>query len=53
MITVSIFINDRPVYTRSARNDTEHIGQEIHDYLLDTGETIKHKRALGAVPLLF
>jgi len=51
MITVSIFINDRPVYTRSARNVTEHIGQEIHDYLLDTGETIKHKRALGAVPL--
>jgi hypothetical protein len=51
MITVSIYINDRPIFTRSARNVTENIGQKIHSYLLDTGETIRHKRALGAVPL--
>ena len=32
MITVSIFINDTPIYTRSARNVTGDIGQKIHTY---------------------
>jgi hypothetical protein len=51
MITVSIFINDTPIYTRSARNVTVDFGQKIHSYKLDTGETIKHERGSGAVPL--
>ena len=51
MITVSIFINGTPIYTRSAVNVAVDFGQKIHSYKLDTGETIKHERALGAVPL--
>jgi hypothetical protein len=49
MISVSIFINLKPVYTRTARN----IGQKgsICSYELDTGEIIEHNPDEGAVVL--
>lgn len=51
MITVCIFINGNPLYTRSARN----LGKEDKDgrtkYAIDTGDILWHKRDKGAVEL--
>ena len=48
MISVVIFINNQPIFCRTAVNIK---GDEICDYKLDTGEIIKHKRSDGAVVL--
>lgn len=50
MITVSILINGQPIFTRSAAQ-TGELRSGWHEYTLDTGEKIKHKRPDGAVVL--
>ncbi len=56
MITVTIFINGSPVYTRSAVN----VGssgckvkglKDLEDYKVDDGSVIQHARSHGAVTL--
>jgi len=48
--TVTIFINNTPIFTRSARNITsKEIG--INKYKVDDGSIIKHKREDGAIKL--
>ncbi|MBU2177731.1 MAG: hypothetical protein KJ556_21775 [Gammaproteobacteria bacterium] len=56
MITVSILINSRPIYTRTARNigPVDPLADNVQDnclYLLDTGEVISHRQSAGAVVL--
>ena len=51
MITVSILINDTPIFTRSGRNQLETDDQGRTKYVLDTGDVIWHIRDLGAVEL--
>lgn len=53
MITVTISINGQPIYTRSAVNvgPSKHRAGK-HDYKVDTGEIIVHKRSDGAVDLV-
>lgn len=49
-ITVSIFINSKPIITRSAVNITP--GNPIDpEYEIDDGRIIKHTRADGAIVL--
>ena len=50
MITVTIFINGSPIYSRSARNLT---GKEkgLSKYRCDDGTIIKHQREEGAIIL--
>ena len=50
MITVTIFINGKPIYTRSAVNQSENLTGECR-YKVDTGKVIIHKREDGAVNL--
>lgn len=47
MITVVIYINDRPIYVRSAVNRIDEHG----GYETDDGTLIHHDPAKGAVPL--
>ena len=47
MISVTIYINDRPLYTRTALNRIEATGH----YLCDDGSRIKHDPKDGAVVL--
>lgn len=47
MITVSILINGKAIYTRTAVNRLK----ENKGYILDTGESIKHNPNDGAVKL--
>ena len=48
MITVAVYINGAPVYTRSARN-TGHLDElGRHVYVVDDGSRISHFRAQGA-----
>jgi len=53
MITVTISINGKPIYTRSAVNISEiDVGpNQINSYKVDTGKTIKHLPRDGAVVL--
>lgn len=53
MITVSIFINSRPILTRSGHRRTKrHATKEgKHAYMLDTGEVIYHDEDDGPVIL--
>lgn len=51
MISVSIFINGNPIYTRSAVNQKETSAKGNFKYLLDDGSTLIHKRDDGAVVL--
>lgn len=53
MISVVIFINDQPIFTRTARNvTTGPKGPDgIHEYAVDDGTHLKHKRTDGAVKL--
>ena len=56
MITVSIAINGRAIYTRSARNITEEYcdgkyGQGLQTYKMDSGEIINHSYEDGAIKL--
>ena len=51
MITVVIYINERPILARSARN-TGHTNEANEtEYHCDTGAIILHKREDGAVEL--
>ena len=50
MITVTIFVNGSPVYSRSARNVTGK-SSGPNRYLVDTGDVIQHFREEGAVVL--
>lgn len=51
MITVAIFINGNPIYTRSAVNVTGKPKAVVHRYRLDDGTILTHKRSDGAVVL--
>lgn len=56
MITVTIYINSQPIYTRSARNVapegiTFQNHEGMHEYDVDDGTHLKHKRSDGAVKL--
>ena len=52
MITATIFINGKPIYTRTAVNTgTESSMKRPNEYTLDTGEKIKHVPNKGAVKL--
>lgn len=51
MITVSIFINGNPLYTRSARNTGNEDDTGCTEYITDTGEYLYHDRDDGAVEL--
>ena len=51
MISVSIFVNNNPIFTRSARNLNKHNSKGETAYLVDTGKTIYHKREEGAIEL--
>lgn len=52
MITVSILINGKPLYTRSAKNIGPHkINKTSHQYQVDTGEIILHRQDDGAILL--
>jgi hypothetical protein len=51
MITVSIFINNNPILTRSAVNTGEVDSEGNTLYKVDTGEILKHKRKDRAVVL--
>ncbi len=50
VITVTIFINGKPIYTRSAVNKG-HMGRGVYKYDLDDGSVIGHKPDDGAVVL--
>ena len=55
MINVSIHINGKDLYSRSARNIqdlSEKKGKTLCRYKLDTGETIDHVREEGAIKLV-
>ena len=52
MITVVIYINDRVIYTRSARRmESLKKGKKIYKYQVDNGSVIKHNYENGAVCL--
>ncbi len=51
MITVSIFINGSPIYTRSAVNTDEQDAAGATKYSCDDGSTLVHHRRDGAVIL--
>jgi len=51
MITVTISINERPIYTRSAVNTTKQDADGKTIYAVDDGTEIHHLREDGAVPL--
>jgi|GEM_PF-1651159 hypothetical protein len=51
MITVTVFVNGSPIFTRSARNCGES-KDGLYRYKIDTGDVIYHKRDDGFVPLV-
>jgi hypothetical protein len=51
MITVSVFINGTPIFTRSAVNQAIRNSAGETEYLMDDGLKIYHRRELGAVRL--
>jgi hypothetical protein len=51
MISVSIFINGNPIFTRTAVNISPASDGSYSTYELDTGKILKHKRKDGAVKL--
>lgn len=51
MITVSILINGKPIYTRSAVNKGICCDKKTCFYEVDTGETIYHRPDDGVVVL--
>lgn len=50
MITVSISINNRTVFARSAVN-VQELADGVCEYEIDDGRRIQHKRSNGAIPL--
>ncbi len=53
MITVTISINNKPIYTRTAHNisSKEATVKDTNTYHIDTGKKIKHVPDEGAVVL--
>ena len=51
MITVIVYINDRPIFVRSARNISKQPTNEC-EYKCDTGDILKHNREDGFIPLV-
>lgn len=52
MITLSILINGRPLFSRSAHRRSKRHARGVSDaYFLDTGEVIYHDRKDGAIVL--
>ena len=51
MITVSILINGKAIYTRTAINITPPPDRKLNEYALDTGEKLFHNPNDGAVVL--
>jgi hypothetical protein len=51
VISVTIFINETPIFTRSAVNVSLPGQEKDCEYKLDTGTTLIHDRKDGAVKL--
>ena len=51
MITVCIFINGKPIYTRSAVNIRDERTPRANEYKVDDGTKIEHIPSKGAVKL--
>ena len=52
MITVSILINGKPIFTRSATRQEDYVFEiDQNTYKVDTGEIIKHNYKDGVVVL--
>lgn len=51
MITVTVYVNGAPIFTRSARN-TGREKNGVYEYKVDTGDVLMHKRTDGFVPLI-
>jgi len=51
MITVSILINGKPIFTRSAINNGNINSKGETKYITDGNDPIRHKREDGAVKL--
>ena len=51
MITVSILINQIPLFTRSASRVRGNDDEEC-EYMVDTGETINHRPEDGCIKLV-
>lgn len=51
MITVTIFVGEVPLYTRTARNTGRENDRGHKAYELDTGDILFHKPEAGAVVL--
>jgi hypothetical protein len=51
MITVTVFINDQPIFTRTARNTGVQNDKGCYMYKVDTGCTLEHCRDDGAIRL--
>ena len=54
MISVSIFINNKPIVTRSAVNldkNRDNGMDKVNEYRLDTGEVIEHIPEDGCIAL--
>jgi hypothetical protein len=50
MLTVTILVNGQPVYTRSARRQSDKI-KKVNEYITDSGDVIKHRYNAGIIPL--
>ena len=50
MISVSVFINGKPIFTRTAVNKSGCV-KGVNKYLVDDGTVLEHVREDGAVPL--
>ena len=51
MISVSVCINGRALFVRSARKITDNADDEMNQYKVDTGQIIEHVPNEGAVEL--
>ncbi len=52
MITVIVYINGIPIFTRTARNITKTSKITQNEYKCDSGDIIKHDRNKGFIPLV-
>ena len=51
MITVTIAINDKVIFARSAQNKINVNKKGETEYLVDDGSKVWHRRGKGCVPL--
>jgi hypothetical protein len=52
MITVTVFVNGSPIFTRSARNTGYSREHGKTEYKVDTGDFVYHTRTDGFIPLV-